>query len=647
MAYVKNNWVDREGTTRYFETVDSDGAKIFTPDYTQVTELGTPVNADNMNHIEEGIAAGSFTKYDSMATYAKNDLVTTILDNELKVYKSLQDNNTGELSGSTWEEVEFSGSGGAGLQMFDPIIKDHVLTYEESKGLALQGSYVYKEAIAGSRYGYPDFYAKCLEEKEAGTATEVTLGDSVITMYINSNGHQFYDIADKDAVDTWFETYGTAWFYGIDTENERVFLPRNNYFEQLTVDVSEVGQSVKAGLPNITGAWIVDGTDGNSYSGGAFSAGKLSSNGAGKGHNSNQGGAAQGFTFDASISSPIYGNSDTVQPNAVKKLLYICVGNTESQSVITDVVDVTTTENDTIPLLTGMYFDFTPNNLSWLKGGQQANNAGIYKTCYNELVNVLNGETKYGDLKVVDMANMISGIDYSEYWKVNQDEMYFVTPTTISNKALSGAVKGNGLALGLTDGTNEGGLATSTISTYGLFGNTGSAGNAVGSSPASAEFPALKLAGIVTDSSKSGIVAEESTAQLYFKVANAVQNLELLDVGKVMEAVADKISHQDCKAYIVETYVNGTSGYNVYSNKWCEQWGETPAVSPDAQQTITFLKPFANTNYYFNRSCILKNSSGTSVGYFTGYFYKTATSVTIQSSTYSDVTSWFASGYIA
>ena len=111
MAYVKNNWVDREGTTRYFETVDSDGAKIFTPDYTQVTEMGTPVNADNMNHIEEGIEAGSFTKYNSMTTYSKDDLVTAIVENELKVYKSLQDNNNGfNLTDSTyWEEVEFAG----------------------------------------------------------------------------------------------------------------------------------------------------------------------------------------------------------------------------------------------------------------------------------------------------------------------------------------------------------------------------------------------------------------------------------------------------------------------------------------------------------------------------------------------------------
>ena len=56
MSYTPNIWVDREGTTRYFETIDTDGAKIFTPDYSQLTEIGTPVNADHMNHIEEGIS---------------------------------------------------------------------------------------------------------------------------------------------------------------------------------------------------------------------------------------------------------------------------------------------------------------------------------------------------------------------------------------------------------------------------------------------------------------------------------------------------------------------------------------------------------------------------------------------------------------
>lgn len=116
MAYTPNIWVDREGTTRYFETVEEDGAKIFTPDYSQLTEIGTPVNADNMNHIEEGIAAGSFTKYDSNTVYQINDLVTSFEGSELKVYKSLKNENyNNPVTNETyWEEVALGG-GGSGL----------------------------------------------------------------------------------------------------------------------------------------------------------------------------------------------------------------------------------------------------------------------------------------------------------------------------------------------------------------------------------------------------------------------------------------------------------------------------------------------------------------------------------------------------
>ena len=245
---------------------------------------------------------------------------------------------------------------------------------------------------------------------------------------------------------------------------------------------------------------------------------------------------ARHVSFDASASNPIYGNSDTVQPPSINQLLYICVGNTNVESAVTDVVDVTTTENDTMPLFTGMYFDFTPNNVSWLKAGQQANSGGVYTFTYNELVNILNGETKYGDLKVIDVADMVTGEDYSLYWKVNQTNMTFITPTAISNKALSGGVMGNGDALGLTGGTGSsewnGNLGNSVVNlqTQGtdwsqhlsLYTNATSDGTTFG---------------LTTDSTKSGIIAEEATSQLYFKVANAVQNLELLDAGEVLEAV--------------------------------------------------------------------------------------------------------------
>ena len=501
----------------------------------------------------------------------------------LETLNNKVDLDGGNYKGSPLEEYIHEHCGGSGLQLFDTILKDHVLTYEESKGLALQGTYVYKEAIAGSRYGYPDFYNKCLEEQSSATATEVTLGDSTITMYIASNGHQYYDIANKDIVDTFFSTMGSAWFYGVDTENERIFLPRNNFFEQATGDISEVGKSIEAGLPdhihNLSRS-VVTGSSGKysfAQSGAHGDAGNIATN-------------------KASLSNPIYGNSDTVQPNAVKKLLYICVGNTEAQSSVTDVIDVTTTENDTMPLFTGMYFDFTPNNVSWLKAGQQTNSSGIYKFTYNELVNIINGETKYGNLKVINEADMIAGIDYSEYWKVNQDSMYFVTPTTISNKALSGAVVGNGKTLQLTDGSQNYGATFANNSNYKSLSLTTEAVDlAIGQATPTYIVPTINkvVMGVTTDATKSGIIAEQSTSQLYFKVANAVQNLELLDVGEVMEAVADKISRQDCVAYITETYQNETSWYRVYSDGWCEQGGMLTGTRP----TVTLLKSYKDTNY--------------------------------------------------
>jgi hypothetical protein len=627
--------------------------------------------------------------------------------------------------------------------MFDTILKDHVLTYEESKGLALQGTWVYKEAVAGSRYGYPDFYNKCLEEYNESvgerwvqpvlTANGVlggntfavsangeasntpaykmfdndnstywygaTNGKGYVTLYNptplnivnlkitnsqwvedniatgeilvsnngtdwakiltftgntasnatweidlntnggfykyykinilslgstsyppaivnleiitgnlvkNTNGHLFYDIADKDIIDSIFESTGVAWFYGIDQENERIFLPRNNYFEQMTGDVSEVGKSIEAGLPNITGkSPAFRGCD---YISGGTGAIYMSStgNGAQAGVNT----SVPVLNFDASRSNPIYGNSDTVQPNAVKKLLYICVGNTEVTSTVTDVVEVTTTENDTLPLFTAQYFDFTPNNVSWLKAGEQSNSGGAYTFCYNELVNELTSP-KY-NLKVINETDMIAGVDYSEYWKVNQEDMTFITPTAISNKALSGAVVGNGMTLGLTDGSNNYGVIEN--SSNNLVARTTAWDKTVGTSVGdSGSMDDNKVVGITTDPAKSGIIAEQSTAQLYFKVANAVQNLELLDAGEVLEAVNN----------VVPNNSSLISSYAMPSNKYIDlTLGASGTTYTAPANGWFYLSKTAGSDWYFAELSVVKD--GQTLFYIYADAYRTS-----------------------
>lgn len=211
------------------------------------------------------------------------------------------------------------------FQLFDTKLSDKVLTYEESKGWALQGTYVYKTAVVGERYGYPDFYNKCLEEYNGATQTETVNGVSV---KIYRNRHKFYDIADKTAIDEYCNTVGSAWFYGVDIENERIFLPRNNWFDQATGDTSQVGKSIEAGLPDHAHSLQINVDTGSGGSGGEL---PLKQDGAANKTNT--------YTTElASLNNAVYGNSDTVQPPAVKKLLYICVGNTMQDTSWVDVV---------------------------------------------------------------------------------------------------------------------------------------------------------------------------------------------------------------------------------------------------------------------------------------------------------------------
>lgn len=430
---------------------------------------------------------------------------------------------------------------GSGHDLFDLVLKDHILSFDESKGFALLGTYVYKTGVSGTRYGYPDFYNRCVAEKNAGTETEVTLGSNTITMYVNANGHQFYDIADKSAVDAWFDTYGIAWYYGIDEENERIFLPRATqyigYYKNTTLPVSVYGTGKTLGMTNGSGNYGLSPNAGLSgYPLNAFSAVFNVNNGTSSTNGRLNGTSSLGVVTDPATSG-LTGNVK-LSFNGVEGYPYMVVGNTEQESAITDVVDVTTTENDTMPLFAPKYFDYKPNSLSWLKGGQQVNSGGIYTFAYNELVN--ERTTPKYELKVIETADKVSGTDYSEYWEVNQTEMWFKTPTKISYKALTGAVKGNGLTLGLTNGSTTGGLSGySAGSTNAAISYLASYGQPVGATTTGTSQTGSL--GITNDPTKSGVVVEESTAQLYFKVANAVQNLEVMDAGAITEALANKV----------------------------------------------------------------------------------------------------------
>ena len=312
-----------EGTALVNTNFDPDTALVTTENFKKQAETAAN-NANQSAQAAAGSAAVAAQKENTINTISTdylnqiNDRGTTILKDADAIINRV------------------------GLNLFDTVVKDHILTYPDGKGLALQGTWVYRDAIAGSRYGYPDFYEQCVKEYDesakSGSQT-ITLGGKSISMLVHTNGHMYYTASTQealDAVNAWYSTFGTAWFYGLDKTNKRVFLPRNNWFDQYlgnSTQATQVGLSVQAGLPNITGT-LCNGKSEASTVSGAFTS-KIGSANAGAAIANYNGNI---FTLDASRSSAVYGRSTTVQPIAVRKLLYICVGNQMQDHSWVDVV---------------------------------------------------------------------------------------------------------------------------------------------------------------------------------------------------------------------------------------------------------------------------------------------------------------------
>lgn len=204
MAYVKNTWVDQAGQVRYTETTD-DGYKIFTPNYENVTEIGTPVNAVNMNHIEDGISGVAIRKHNSTETFNLDEIVLGTANGSQNFYCSLTANNTNNaLTDSTKWRIARLGSArnyGEIVTSSLPIVNDNTLHLADGSLLSQQN--------------YPDFVSyvanlyNSLPSGEFSQATQnATLGNNNWTGIAYGNG--IYVAVNKSGyVST--STNGSTW----------------------------------------------------------------------------------------------------------------------------------------------------------------------------------------------------------------------------------------------------------------------------------------------------------------------------------------------------------------------------------------------------------------------------------------------------
>ncbi len=448
-------------------------------------------------------------------------------------------------------------------------------------------------------------------------------------LYQNKNKHIFYDIKEKEKIDEIYSKTGIAWFYGIDEVNERILLPRNDYFFQNAAD-EDCSKYIEAGLPKFDITLDVPLT-------GIY--------------HTVAGGTARiltGYTKQT-VTTSVYGNSTTVQPPSSGVVTYMVVGNTFIPRALSDVIDVSESQNDTIPLFTGQYFDFKPNHLSWVKAGTYADGK-VYKSAYNELIKILNGqETKYGEgFKVIEEKNKQGSADYSEYWIVNQENETFRVPlkTSLLNTIQNARIliekkepteedktwynlysdgwleQGDwGLPLDETKGEKLVTLlkpykdksyevfASSTVNNLYASAHVESE-NEIKCETRGHDFTTqpCHISWITKGYAQKptvDLIANSQNTNLYFKIANAVENLEIIDAGELLEEVnstvnkvielsKETVNKTECKAYVIQTYTNGASGYRIYSDGYCQQWGTT---SNGSWINVVLLKTYNSTNY--------------------------------------------------
>lgn len=384
------------------------------------------------------------------------------------------------------------------------------------------------------------------------------------------------------------------------------------------VDLAQIGGIKNESLPNITGATsLIKMAGKTSGATGAFTEGTHSTSVA------IQSGSIDDWRslyLNASLSSSTYQDNAPVQQEAVQ-YPYVIVVNTGVEEAERPINNYQV--NNVYSYGMSQYYKGDMNNLSWLKSAGQWNSSTVYAGMYNWLVEQVNaGKSGF-------VASTATYTDYD--FVINTTDQTFRLPLLNGQEGIfADGVKGNGLTLGLTNGTEEGCLILDRTDATGSFfqiGKPSSVGQPLGTTDlGTGSFTVDKTFGVTTDSSKSGMVVDKtipSGYNLYYYVGDTLQNASLINVARIEEKLTDV--NAASRGYLVESYRNGTEWYRVYSDGWIEQGGEFTQSSPF---TLTFPKAFTTTSYVIslNASDMTPNDNMLSV---TSWNNKTATGVKI------------------
>lgn len=248
-----------------------------------------------------------------------------------------------------------------------------------------------------------------------------------------------------------------------------------------------------------------------------------------------------GWSFDASRSSSTYQDNAPVQQEAVQYPYFIQVATGVEESVdITREIEL----NNPFSLLDYKWSEYELNNASWLLSNGQFNSGATYISVYNLLLEIYNGTVTKDGVSVKMSTEAYTDTDFV----LNTSDTTFRLPIKV--KLASGnAVVGNGMTLGLTDGTtNYGSNYTSGNRAVAL--STSSYGAIVGTTGSFSDGSSNVVIGVTTDPTKSGIETSSSGLKLYFYVGETIQDANIIVASNVLTNAVMKNSSADRETVI-------------------------------------------------------------------------------------------------
>lgn len=163
---------------------------------------------------------------------------------------------------------------------------------------------------------YQVAYQHLADDITGKTLQSETISGITVQFYLADDGHKICPASEESNVVSIYSATGVAWYYILDTVNQRFKLPRTKFgFTGLR---DAVGKYVEAGLPDHNHEIIINTKWGS----------QNNNNGPNWcGDDATRATDVPATSTNASASNSIYGNSDTVQPKATQMYLYFYVGN--------------------------------------------------------------------------------------------------------------------------------------------------------------------------------------------------------------------------------------------------------------------------------------------------------------------------------